>query len=413
MTTKVPAWAGRHRGIVVVELVWLVFAANFSYGFVHGGDAQVPYTFLRKLFGAHVHAYGYQFGLAFFEAPFYAVGKGIDAAGVTTIRSHPSDQAMIALGAVLYVGVTVAIVYAIVRGLGLRFAAAASAVALFGTSIFYYGVFSPGQTHVVDTLLSSALALTTLIGFRRDWPVRFVVVAGVILGAIVSVRYFDAALGAGLFLTLVIYRRFPQAVVLAGAAGITFGLLAIAPLALGVHLFEGGYQAGELLRWSPASPFEMLFTLKRGLFLWTPATALAVVGYVVLLRRDRAHRPFLVALGLMAITLVAVQAAVPFWDAGLSFSQRYFTALLPFFAVGIAGLFEVRPRLAVVASTAAVAWSVFLALSMVTLPYNDETGGVDELVHLAGRQSTGSYAYGVWHISHLKVIVPGSPFASR
>jgi hypothetical protein len=255
--------------------------------------------------------------------------------------------------------------------------------------------------------------LTTLIGFRREWPIWIVVLAGVLVGVIVSVRYFDAALGGGLFLALVIYRRLRQAFVLAAVAGVTFGLLAVVPLALGVHLFEGGYQAGGLLRWSPASPFEMLFTLKRGLFLWTPVTALAVVGYVVLLRRDRAQRPFLVALGLMAILVVAIQAAVPFWDAGWSFSQRYFTALLPFFAVGIAGLLEVRPRLTVAASTAAVAWSVFLALSMVTLPYNEQTGGVDELVHLAGKQSPGSYAYGVWHISHLKIIGPGSPFASR
>jgi len=412
-SVRLREWVWRHRGIVLVELLWLAFAANFNYGFVYGGDAQVPYTFLRRLFGADVHALGYQFGLAFFEAPFYAIGKGLDAAGVETIRTHPSDQAMIAFGAVLYVGATMSLVYAVLRGLGLRWAATAAGIALFGTSLFYYGVFSPAQTHVVDTLLSSALVLTTLAGFRRSWPVRLLVLAGVILGAAVSVRYFEAALGAGLFFALVLYRRFREAVILTAAAGVTFGLLAAVPLGLGVHLFQGGYQAGLLLRWSPASPFDMLFTLKRGLFLWTPVTALAVAGYVLLLRRDRAQRPFLVAVGLMAVLLVAVQAAVPFWDAGWSFSQRYFTALLPFFAIGIAGVFQVRPRLTAVASAAAVAWSLFLALTMVTLPYNEKTGGVDELVHLAGTQSPGSYAYGVWHISHLKLVVGRSPFASK
>jgi Patatin-like phospholipase len=33
--------------------LWLLFVANFNLGFLWGGDAQVPYTFLRRLFGAH------------------------------------------------------------------------------------------------------------------------------------------------------------------------------------------------------------------------------------------------------------------------------------------------------------------------------------------------------------------------
>jgi hypothetical protein len=52
---------------VVAEASWLLFAANFNLGFLWSSDAQVPYTFLRRLFGAQVNAVGYQFGLAFFE----------------------------------------------------------------------------------------------------------------------------------------------------------------------------------------------------------------------------------------------------------------------------------------------------------------------------------------------------------
>ena len=41
-----------------------------------------------------------------------------------------------------------------------------------------------------------------------------------------------------------------------------------------------------MAKFDPRVPFKMLFTLKRGLFLWTPLTAFAVVGFVLLARRD-------------------------------------------------------------------------------------------------------------------------------
>lgn len=47
---------------------------------------------------------------------------------------------------------------------------------------------------------------------------------------------------------------------------------------------------------------------------------------------------------------------------------------------------------------------------MMTLPFNDSRG-VDNLVHLAGTQSPGSYAYGVSEISHLRVLLPVNPLA--
>ncbi len=40
-----------------------------------------------------------------------------------------------------------------------------------------------------------------------------------------------------------------------------------------------------------AAPAKMLFTLKRGLFVWTPLTFFGVVGFLLLLHRDRGTGP--------------------------------------------------------------------------------------------------------------------------
>ena len=83
----------------------------------------------------------------------------------------------------------------------------------------------------------------------------------------------------------------------------------------------------------------MLFTVKRGLFVWTPLTFFGVVGYLLLLRREPRHRDFLVGLGLSAFALLMVHIVWGgFWDGGFSFSQRFLTALFPVFVIGIAEL---------------------------------------------------------------------------
>jgi hypothetical protein len=391
--------------------VWLLFAANFSYGFLWGGDAQVPYTFLRRLFGGNVDASGYQFGLAFFEAPFYAVGRGLEAIGVATIRTHPTDQFVIAVGTALYMAVAVWLVYWLLTRLGMRFPAVAAAITLFGSPVFFFAVFSPGQTHVVDSLLATGLVLVTFVGFEGGWHPRLALLAGVLVGVAMTLRPLEAALGAGLLVGLVIFRRRAAALFVAVGAAASYLALVAVPLALGAPLF-GHTQPTNVLRWSPASPVHMLFSIQRGLFIWTPATALAVVGYVVYLRANPQRRPFLATGCLMALALVSVQALVPFWTAGWSFSQRYLIGLFPLIAIGIGGLFQVRWRITLTLCSACVAWSMFLALAMVTLPF-DQNGGVNDLIRLARQQSVGSFAYGVWYISHFKILVPGNPFGAR
>ena len=54
------------------------------------------------------------------------------------------------------------------------------------------------------------------------------------------------------------------------------------------------------------APAKMLFTVKRGLFVWTPLTFFGVVGYLLFLRREPRHRDFLVGLGLSALALLLV-----------------------------------------------------------------------------------------------------------
>ena len=61
----------------------------------------------------------------------------------------------------------------------------------------------------------------------------------------------------------------------------------------------------------------MLFTTKRGLFVWTPLTFFATVGYLWFALRTKDQRRFLLSLGLSAIALLLVHGLWgAFWTGG-------------------------------------------------------------------------------------------------
>ena len=132
----------------------------------------------------------------------------------------------------------------------------------------------------------------------------------------------------------------------------------------------------------PRVPVWMLFTLHRGLFLWTPLTAFATVGFVLLLRRDRRHRAFLAGLLASAAALLSIHSSwAGNWDGGTSFSSRFLTALFPFFLIGAAEFVRRTRWIGMALLAACVAWSVWLALVMLN-GYDNESSrdGVDTIV---------------------------------
>jgi hypothetical protein len=328
-----------------------------------GGDARLPYDFLRKLFGEDVHAQAYKYGLAYFEAPFYAIGKGLSGLGVATVAGQPVTPAVIAGGVVIYVGIAVALAAWVVRALDLPYPSLAAGVGLFGTALFFYGAFDPGETHSVDALLATIVVALSLKGFRTGWPTLIAVGLGAVDGIAMSVRYFTGVSLVALVIMLVWQRRFRTSVITVASAAIAFVLTTLPPLIVGVSPLKSGY-GSQFVSWSPLSPPRMLFTNERGLFVWTPVALLGLIGLVRLLASRRADRPFLVFLALTAAGTIASYALVSFWDAGYSFSNRYFTSLFPIVVVGVAGLFEWRPRLSPTLAVAGAVWSTYLGLSL-------------------------------------------------
>jgi hypothetical protein len=377
-------WLAERPGVALLSLAWVLVVANFIPFHIRG-DGERPYTFLRALFGDTKTKDAYQFGLALFEAPFYAIGKLV-ALGASGTHAHTIEEGVVVVGLAALVLAAVLALVPVLEGLGLPAPGLALGAGLFGTPLFYYGALHPGDTHATDAVLFVVLVVLIFAYFRRVRPSAWLPAAmGTTVGVAFTVRYFNGALGIGLALGLLFYRRWRDTLLMVGTACVSAGVLCLvawaeagnplagaAPLApsnipsapskpIGPGFWPVVAAAFDKLAWKPENPIKMLFSTTHGLFLWTPITVLALIGFVRLLVRDRAHRPFLAVTGACGLAAVLSYAFSPYWTGAAGFSDRYFTILFPIVPIGIASLLQWRRGLAAAAACVATAWSLWLA----------------------------------------------------
>jgi hypothetical protein len=148
----------------------------------------------------------------------------------------------------------------------------------------------------------------------------------------------------------------------------------------------------------PLVPVYMLFTLHRGLFIWTPLTAFATIGFVLLLRRDRRHRDFLAVVGVSALALLLVHMVWgKSWDGGVSFSQRFLTALFPMFLIGTAEFIRRTRAIGIAVLAVCVGWSLWIGLVLFNGYFNESAH--DSVVQLV-QNYTGHHNHGMGLWSH-------------
>jgi hypothetical protein len=221
------------------------------------------------------------------------------------------------------------------------------------------------------------------------------VILGALAGLSLNIRWvnFTFFLVVACFLAV----RRPRAMVIAAATAVVVGPVIFAlPALRGISYFYPTYfpepsavsrvaiassqhvgnVANPLNGFDPVTPLKMLVSSHRGLFVWTPLTALAVAGFVLCLLRTKAgdRRSFLWTLLAGFGALLAAHSIWGFWDGAFSFSSRFLTALFPLFLIGVAELRRRIGPLVYIPLTLCVAWSLMLALVHV-VGYDGITAG--------------------------------------
>jgi hypothetical protein len=350
-----------------------VFAITFSY-FQVKGDGVIYFNLLRRYFGEHLPegAVAYQFGSALWNAPFFLVGKLLASLfGNQPKIFHVSfEEIAITFAANAALLLTLYLGWRILEELGLPRHAGVLFLTVFGTPLFFYVIFDPSGKHAADTLVLTAATYAFMRTTTSSTGIRTALALGALAGWSINIRWVNVVFFVVLALSLALAGRARHALAGAGVAcAVALAIFAL-PALRGIPYLIPSYfppdqsgaihlaaAPGTLAAPAPFDPQEeyddplknfdatiplmMLFSEHRGLFLWTPLTAFAVLGFVlalVRLRNTRMLRAFLLPLSLAALALLGSHVIWAQWDGGFAFSQRFLTGLFPIYLIGIAEL---------------------------------------------------------------------------
>lgn len=304
--------------IALVLLFFAVITLRWSWNQGPGvirSDAAGYYGYLRALFITgdlgherfdHVYMHRtpeggtlnkYFAGTAVLELPFF-----LGAHALAPALGAPRDglawpyQRAISLAALVYAALGLLLFRRVLRALSVGEATQTTLILLLGfaTQLVQYVSIQPGWSHVYSFFLVSGwLHLTQRY---TDAPTRSRLLAwAAVFGLIVLVRPVNGLVGLAVPVVLgartidwwrALWRDIPAVLLAALAFGAVVGVQALLWYVQTGRLVADGYK-GEGFHWDRPEVFQVLFGVRRGLFVWAPALLAAAVAVPLLWRGDR------------------------------------------------------------------------------------------------------------------------------
>lgn len=218
--------------------------------------------------------------------------------------------------------------------------------ALFGTNLFFYAVYEPSMSHVYSFCTVSAFFFFSTKAVRTD-RTRPMIGSVVVLGLTALIRPINAIILLSLPLVADNWKQFRDSLmslfedkkrlVLLIAAGIA--IIAIQPI---IYYYQTGrpfiWPYGEEgFNFLQPEIMNVLFSYRRGLFLYSPLLLLGVIGLLVGIK----ERPFKYAWAILFLGLIIyIISSWWMWYYGGSFGHRAFVEFIPVFCIGLAFLIQ-------------------------------------------------------------------------
>lgn len=291
----------------------------------------------------------YFVGTSIVQAPFFLLAYALNA-----IIDGPTDgyspvfQIGVGLAAITYVCLGLYFLGYLLLGLGFRPVATVFSLItiLFGTNLFYYSVFEPGMSHVYTFFTVSGLLFfawkTSADGKRIN-----LLLAATFLGLTILIRPTNALVVLGLpvvtggfFGLIALVERYrDKRLWLLGTLALFVSIVSIQPTLYFI-------QTGSPVVWSYQQEgfnflhpkiLEVLFSYRKGVFVYAPALIISVLGITAGLHRG--IRGFGWLLLVLSVSIWVISSWW-MWFYGGCYGHRATIDLYPYLTIGFAAGFQ-------------------------------------------------------------------------
>lgn len=329
---------------------------DFSFGFIEAGGWEHSLTLIQAA-GGLVNKY--PVGVAIMESPFFfaahllsllrdALTGSVTATGYTNLYQY-----MVLFGGVFYWMVGTGLLYMLLTKylcFSRRVSLITCIVITYGTNLFHYASYDACFSHVYSYFLFNLFLYYLCWYEERDREGKNKLWQTCIFGFLAGLIFMCRNTNILFVLTYVLYGvrnwatlKSRAAVILKPARAIPIiltGFVTLFPQLLYWHTATGhwfSYSYGdEPFYWLAPQTGNFLFSVRKGLFFWSPILILAVIGMVIAYRlRENLY------IGLVTFFLVIVYVSSAWWSwyYGGSFGQRVAVDFMCLFAVFIACVF--------------------------------------------------------------------------
>lgn len=287
----------------------------------------------------------YTIGTAVLELPSYLIATAITKVLQLDNNGYsPTFQYANTLSAIIYFCIGLLIIYRQLRKRFTLFISVASLLLLvFGTNLFHYSTYDASFSHVYSFATFSVL-LYYLLKYQEDenksHSLKISFILGLTVGMIGLLRVPNvtvALIPAVLFMASYQKNRnfamlVKESALFLLAATLVFSLQMMCWKYATGHFFVNSY-LDETFNWSNPQFVNFLFSVQKGLFFWAPSLFIAVLGLVLLIKKE-----FIMGLAISAFMLINIYVCSSWWawSYGHGFGSRPFVDVLPLLAIPLA-----------------------------------------------------------------------------
>lgn len=303
---------------------------------IHGKNINYPNEYSYEL---HGHRFlKYSFGVALCQSPFYLIAALFESPSQDLTQIFFVEALLICVGASLFTALALFYVFKTGSLLGFRVTSNLLAVITLyvGTNLLCYSAVEPFMSHLYSLFAISGFTYHLL--FFKDNQQKKHLYAGLLfLILVIAIRPFNAMIVFPLLIYVSYVLRSFQILIKSSLVILGTYLLQILLWYLQSGSLIYTSYVGEGFNWGHPEFFNVLFSFRKGLLMYSPLLLFGVTGLLFLFKQ---HKQLTLCCFIILLIYTYCISCWWHWPFGDSFGHRAFIDSYLFFGIGIGALYH-------------------------------------------------------------------------